>query len=69
VRAEYIETDNEATAMLLTSTPFAQLTAKYQRYNVMLQEFGSVQVEYVGAKEQSASWRVALRRGLARCVA
>ena len=45
-----LETDNEATAMLLTSTPFSQLTAKYQRYRVMLQEFSSVQVEYVGAK-------------------
>jgi hypothetical protein len=65
VRAEYIETDNEATAMLLTSTPFAQLTAKYQRYNVMLQEFGSVQVEYVGAKRVvarcSATWACSMR--------
>ena len=65
MRAEYIETDNEATAMLLTSTPFAQLTAKYQRYSVMLQEIGSVQVEYVGAKRVvarcSATWACSMR--------
>ena len=41
-----LETDNEATAVLLTSAPFAQLTAKYQPYRVLLRESGSVQVEY-----------------------
>jgi hypothetical protein len=64
-RVRAVETDNEATAMLLTSTPFAQLTAKYQRYNVMLQELGSVQVEYVGAKRVvarcSATWACSMR--------
>ena len=36
---------------MLTTTPFSQLPAKYQRYRTLLQQFAQVRVHYVGAKQ------------------
>jgi hypothetical protein len=45
-----LETDSEASAQMLSTTPFASLPAKDQRWRAVLQNFESITIKYVGFK-------------------
>jgi hypothetical protein len=51
----------EEEAQMLSTTPFASLPAKYQRWRAVLQNFESITIKYVGFKDVAMADHAPLR--------